>query len=58
MYAIFKKPTITETIRLHRLLWFRHVQRMEENRIPKRVLYLNLEQQDQKVHHEIDGKTK
>jgi hypothetical protein len=23
--------------------WFEHVQRMEENRIPKRVLYMNLE---------------
>jgi hypothetical protein len=32
-----------ETIRLHRLGWFEHVQRMEENRIPKRVLYMNLE---------------
>jgi hypothetical protein len=31
MYAIVKKPTITETIRLHRLRWFGHVQRMEEN---------------------------
>ena len=40
---ILKKPTITETIRLHRLRWFGHVQRMEENRIPKRVLYINLE---------------
>jgi len=37
-----KKPTITETIRLHRLRWFGRVQRMEENRIPKRVLYMNL----------------
>jgi hypothetical protein len=43
IYAIVKKPTITETIRLHRLCWFEHVQRMEENRIPKRVLYMNLE---------------
>jgi hypothetical protein len=43
IYAILKKPTITETIRLHRLRWFGHVQRMEENRIPKRVLYMNLE---------------
>ena len=38
-----KKPTITETIRLHRLRWFGHVQRMEENRISKSVLYMNLE---------------
>jgi hypothetical protein len=41
--AIVKKRTITETISLHRLLWFGHVQRMEENRISKRVLYMNLE---------------
>jgi len=31
------------TIRLNRLCWFGHVQRMEENRIPKKVLYMNLE---------------
>jgi hypothetical protein len=43
IYAILKKPTITETIMLHRLRWFGHVQRMEENRIPKRALYMNLE---------------
>jgi hypothetical protein len=40
---LLKKPTVTETIRLHRLCWFGHVQRMDENRIPKRVLYMNLE---------------
>jgi len=38
----FKKPTIIEKIRLNRLCWFGHVQRMEENRIPKRVSYMNL----------------
>jgi hypothetical protein len=43
IYAIVKKPTITETIGPHRLCWFGHVQRMEENRIPKRVLCMNLE---------------
>jgi len=42
IYARVKKPTITETIKLNRLHWFGHVQRMEENRIPKRVLYMNL----------------
>jgi hypothetical protein len=42
IYASVKKPTIIETIRLNRLRWFGHVQRKEENRIPKRVLYMNL----------------
>ena len=39
---VLKKPTIVETVRLHRLHWFGHVQRMEGNRIPKGVLYMNL----------------
>ena len=43
IYAMVKKPILTETIRLNRLRWFGHVQRMEENRIPERVLYMNLE---------------
>jgi hypothetical protein len=42
IYASVKKPTIMETIIVNRLRWFGHVQRMEENRIPKRVLYMNL----------------
>jgi hypothetical protein len=33
----------TETIRLHGLYCFGHVQRMEGNIIPRRVLYMNLE---------------
>jgi hypothetical protein len=28
--------------RLNRLCWFGHVKRMEENKIPKGVLYMNL----------------
>jgi hypothetical protein len=35
IYVMVKNPTITETIRLHRLRWFGHVQRMEGNRIPQ-----------------------
>jgi hypothetical protein len=38
IYAVVKIPTIIETIRLHRLCWFGHVQRVEGNRILKRVL--------------------
>ena len=35
---MFKKPTIAEAIGLNRLHWFGHVQRMEDNRIPKKAL--------------------
>ena len=34
--ASVKRPTIIETIRLNRLHWFGHVQRMEVNRTPKK----------------------
>jgi hypothetical protein len=43
IYAMVKKPTTTETIRLKRLYWFGHIQRMEENRISQIVVYMNLE---------------
>jgi len=42
IYASVKKPTVIEAISLNRLCWFGHVHRKEENRIPKRVLYINL----------------
>jgi hypothetical protein len=42
MYGSVKKPTVIEKIRFYRLHWFGHVQRMEENRFPHRVLYMNL----------------
>jgi hypothetical protein len=43
IYAIAKKPTITETIKLNTLHWFGNVQGLEENIIPKGVLHMNLE---------------
>jgi len=42
IYASVKKPSKIKTIRLNRLHWFGHVQRIEESRIPKSVLYMNL----------------
>jgi hypothetical protein len=38
IYAMVKKPTVTKTIRLNRLHWFGHVQRMEGNRILKKSI--------------------
>jgi hypothetical protein len=41
--AIVKNSAIRETIRIHRLCWSGHVQRMETNRISKTNWYMNLE---------------
>jgi hypothetical protein len=38
-----KKPTIAETVRIHILCWFGQVQRMQENGINKKVLYVNFD---------------
>jgi len=46
MYAIDKKPTIIETLRLNRLRWFGEVQGMEENRISREYYIWIWEQQD------------
>jgi hypothetical protein len=34
-YARVENPTVIQTIKLNRLRWFGHVQRVEENRIPR-----------------------
>jgi hypothetical protein len=36
--AIVRNPIITETIRLNKLRWFGHVERMGKNRIAQKVL--------------------
>ena len=40
IYAMVKKPTITETIRLKRLHWSGYVQRMDENRSPQKKYFI------------------
>jgi hypothetical protein len=43
IHAMVKTPTTRETIRLNRLCWFGQVQRMKGNRIPQKILHMNLE---------------
>jgi hypothetical protein len=43
IYTTVKNPAITETIRLHRLRCVGHLERMQQNRIPKRVSHMNSE---------------
>ena len=38
-----KKPTLTEKISSNRLRWFGLVQRIQENRRHRKVLYMDLE---------------
>lgn len=38
LYNIYKEPEIGTAIKLRRLQWAGHVQRMEEERIPKKIL--------------------
>ena len=58
IYAVVKTPTSTETMRLNRFRWFGHVQRMKENGIPKKVLYINLEATRLSGRPKIDVKMK
>ena len=43
IYAMVKKPTITETIGLNRLHWFGHVQKEGRKQNSQKMLYMNLE---------------
>jgi hypothetical protein len=47
-----KKPTVTDTMKLNRLHRFGHVPRMEENGIPKGVLYQDEVREDGRL---VDG---
>jgi len=38
LYSLYKEPNIVEDIKIRRLGWASHIIRMEEERIPKKVL--------------------
>jgi len=41
LYSLYKEPNIVEDIKIRRLEWAGHIIRMEEERIPKKVLNRN-----------------
>ena len=53
MYASVKKPIIIATTRLNRLHLFGHVERMEKNKIPKRVLYRVSQEERTKLRESV-----
>jgi hypothetical protein len=54
----FLKLYHTQTIRLHRLCWFGHVQKIEENGIANDNFIWIWKQQDKEVEQEMDGNVK
>jgi hypothetical protein len=43
LYDLFKEPRLSLVIRIARLQWAGHVARMDENCMPRKVMYVQLE---------------
>jgi hypothetical protein len=43
LYDLFKDPRLSMVIRIARLRWAGHVARMDENRMPRRLMYVQPE---------------
>jgi hypothetical protein len=56
MYAIVKKPTVTETVRLHDYIGLGMYREWKKIEFPKEHWIWIWHQQDQDVDQEIDGK--
>jgi hypothetical protein len=39
LYTFYKEPKLTTAVRVDRLRWAGHVQRMEDEQMPERLLY-------------------
>jgi hypothetical protein len=57
LYSLYKEPNIVEDIKIRRLGWVRHIIRMEEERIPKRVLNGNFRTTRPVGRPRLDGRT-
>jgi hypothetical protein len=53
---LYKGSNIVEDIRIRRLEWAGHIIRMEEERIPKKVLNGNFHSTNQWEDQELDGR--
>jgi hypothetical protein len=40
LYDLFKEPKLSITNRIARLRWARHVRRMDEEALPRRIMYV------------------
>jgi hypothetical protein len=59
IFFLMHDIVVTEIVRLNRLRWFVHVQRMEENRIPQKSIICECgSNKAWEVDQEIDGKMK
>jgi len=54
-YSLYNEPNIVENIKIRRLEWAGHIIRMEEEKIPKKVLNRNFHTTNQWEDQELDG---
>ena len=55
-YSLYSEPNIVVDIKIRRLEWAGHIIRMEEERIPKKVLNGNFHTRKQWEDQELDGR--
>ena len=56
LYSLYNEPSIVEDNKIRRLGWVGHIIRMEEERIPKKILKGNFHTTNQWEDQEPDGR--